>query len=243
MKRKLVLLLIVLLQSIILLGSKQDRETQLVNKVTDIFKKFPISYEGIFKQDIEEVLPDNEVEVKEEIIYSENQPEEVIVQEEQIEAPRNDPVLIPITQRQANDAYPDSGEAIATIRIPSLNLYQTINYGDEQSNIDTYDICVRTYHRFDQNGAVILAGHNYKSFANLKNITTGNEIFIHSYYGDFTFIVDGVRTGTTDGENVYDAEGNLLIDFYDCTNKLYLYTCDDNEPQKRVVVSAHMGGV
>lgn len=242
MKRKLILLVIVLLQSIILLGSRQDKE-ESEHKVMDIVEKLNIDFEGIFKQNSVEVLPtDNEAEVKEELIYSENKPEEVIAQEEQIEAPRNDPLLLPITQRQANDAYPESGEAIATINIPSLNLYKTINYGDEQSNIDAYDICLRTYHRFDQNGAVILAGHNFKSFANLKNITTGNEIFIHSYYGDFTFIVDSVQTGTTDGENIYDAQGNSLIDFYDRANKLYLYTCDDSNPQKRVIVSAHRGG-
>lgn len=178
----------------------------------------------------EEPVPQNDKNIIDDI--------EVI--EEYVKPIINEPSTLPITSRQANDYYPDEEETIATISIPSLSLYQTVIYGDSQSNIDTYDICLRSFHRFDQNGVVLLSGHNYKSFSKLQYINVGDEINIHSYYGDFTFIVDNVTIGTTDGENIYNSDGTPLIDFYSRENKLILYTCDNSNVQSRLFVSAHM---
>lgn len=147
--------------------------------------------------------------------------------------------LLKITNRDENDYYPDDKETVATITIPDINLYTTVTYGDSQENIDTYDVVLRYGHRFDQNGAVLLAGHNYKSFGKLLDLNVGSSIFFHSYYGDFSFLVDDIKIGTTDGINIFDENGKPYIDFYSRDNRLYLYTCTDDQ-NGRMIVSAYM---
>lgn len=150
------------------------------------------------------------------------------------------PQGIQITNRSADDYYPDSGEVIGIISIPSIGMYLPVHYGDDQANIDKYDVNIRTGWRFNGNGNVLVAGHNYKAFGALFNINPGDKIYVHTYYGDFTFQVDWAKVGTTDGKNVYDENGNEMIDFFSYTNSLKMYTCAYSGADSRLVVSAHM---
>lgn len=157
-------------------------------------------------------------------------------------APQPAPVYeIPITSRNASEFNASYGETVASINIPSIGLYAPVTYGDSQENINNYDIVIRPMARFDSNSAVILGGHNYKSFSKLFNIHIGDIIQVHSYYGDFTFEVDSIVHGNTDadGSNIYDSNGVEVIDRYSYTNRLYLYTCDYNGASSRFIVTAH----
>lgn len=162
---------------------------------------------------------------------------------ESVSQPESEPQQyeIPITNRNASEFNATSGETVATIRMPSVGVYAPVTFGDSQTNINAYDITIRQGAQFDSNSAVILAGHNYKSFANLFSLHIGDVIYFHSYYGDFTFRVDNMIHGFTDSEgtNIYDVNGNEIIDFYSYTNKLYMYTCDYTGAQSRFVVTAH----
>lgn len=157
-------------------------------------------------------------------------------------APQPAPIYeIPITNRDASEFNASYGETVATINIPSIGLYAPVTYGDSQENIDNYEIVIRPLAHFDSDSAVILGGHNYKSFSKLFGIHIGDLIQVHSYYGDFTFEVENIVHGTTDteGTNVFDSNGNKVIDFYNYQNKLYLYTCDYNGASSRFIVTAH----
>lgn len=149
------------------------------------------------------------------------------------------PATIPITTRAPNDLYPNDKEVVATLSIPSVGIYQPIIYGDSQENIDNYEVVIRNGHFFGQNGALLLAGHNYKTFGRLVNISVGSVIYIHSYYGDFTYTVERIQTGITDGSNVITDDGQKIIDHFSLEPKLHMYTCHGSDPKRRLVVTAH----
>lgn len=205
-----------------------ERETVKINK-----REIAKSDDRLANQEKESVVevPAEFVEEIQEELQQEVQQEK----QEQIEQ-----VTIPITNRSPDDLYPDDKETVATISIPDIGLYQPVTYGDSQSNIDQYEVTIRTGYRFNQAGAIILAGHNFKSFGKLFNVTIGNKIFIHAYYGDYVYIVDDVQSGTTDGWNIYNDQGQGIIDYYSSVNRLHLYTCDNSIENGRLIVSAHL---
>lgn len=159
---------------------------------------------------------------------------------EEISSNKNNKVsnTIQITNRDASDLYPDDGEIIATINIPSVGLYTSVVYGDSQSNIDTYDVVLRNYHHFGASMTSILAGHNYKSFSKLTGVHVGDIINIHSYYGDFKYKVILAQVGHTDGSNIYDANNNPLIDYYSFEKRIALYTCHSSSVNNRFLLIA-----
>lgn len=199
------------------------------------------------------------IEVKEapEVDEQDVAEESDIQENEMVDAPAQAPVVeqapaptntqpqsyeIPISNRNSAEFNAAYGETVATICIPSVGMYAPVTFGDSQDNINTYDVTIRPGARFDSSSAVILGGHNYKSFARLFNVQIGDLIYVHSYYGDFTFQVDSIVHGNTDadGSNIYDSNGNEVIDRYSYTNRLYMYTCDYTGSQSRFVVSAVM---
>lgn len=190
----------------------------------------------------------NEQDAAEESGMQENELVEAPLQApvvEQAPAPTNtqpQSYEIPISNRNPEEFNAGYGETVATIRIPSVGMYAPVTFGDSQENIDAYDVTIRPGARFDSSSAVILGGHNFKSFAKLFNVQIGDLIYVHSYYGDFTFQVDGLIHGNTDadGSNVYDSNGNEVIDRYSYTNRLYMYTCDYTGSQSRFIVTASM---
>lgn len=146
---------------------------------------------------------------------------------------------IPITTRGANDLYPNDGEAIGTIKCDRVGLYTAITYGDSQSNIDLYDVTQQYNLQINSSANVLLAGHNNKSFSKLFNLITGDVMQIHTYYGDFTYVVTSINYGTKtdDDSNIVDEQGNQLYNAYSRENKLIMYTCGSN-PNDRLVVTA-----
>lgn len=249
MKRKIAILVVLSLEALILWGCKLEKEQSIDHNVIIITKMINSAIEQsveTFAQTYEEMsyidiaIKDS---LEEEIIEDGKEDPPIINNEEKMnkqeeDAPISSSFTLPITSRSAHDVYPDIGETIATISIPTINLYQPIVYGDSQSNIDTYEVCMRAGNRFNQAGAKVLAGHNFKSFANLFYLTNGDTISIHSYYGDYNYRITNIQSGITDGFNIYDENRKDMIDLYGDDSKLYLYTCDDRITNGRLVVSA-----
>lgn len=146
---------------------------------------------------------------------------------------------IPITSRDSNDLYANDGETIGTIKCDRVGLYTAITYGDSQSNIDLYDVTQQYNLQINSSANVLLAGHNNKSFAKLFTMIKGDILQIHSYYGDFTYVVTSIAYGikTDDDSNIVDEQGNQLYDAYSRENKIIMYTCGSS-PNDRLVVTA-----
>lgn len=149
------------------------------------------------------------------------------------------PATIPITTRAADDPYADDKEVVATISIPDVGIYQPVIHGDSQENIDNYEVVLRRYHHFGQRGPILMAGHNYKTFSKLGGLSVGSKIYIHSYYGDFTYTVHDIQIGTTDGWNIVNDNGEEIINYFSPEQKLHMYTCHGNDPNRRLIVTAH----
>lgn len=146
---------------------------------------------------------------------------------------------IPITSRDSNDLYVNDGETIGTIKCDRVGLYTAITYGDSQANIDLYDVTQQYNLQINSSANVLLAGHNNKSFAKLFTMIEGDILQIHTYYGDFTYVVTSIAYGTKtdDDSNIIDELGNQLYDAYSRENKLIMYTCGSS-PNDRLVVTA-----
>lgn len=248
MKRRSIICIILCMQICLLNGcvksSDQNYETGrviegLMSSIPSVTEKVK-EFRSTLEEPVEEELEVETESTEQSIVMDE--PEIVIedVQPEVKEETQN--YVIPISNRDASEFNAAYGETVATIRIPSVGMYAPVTYGDTQSNIDAYEITIRPNAHFDSSSAVILGGHNYKSFSKLFNVHIGDLIYIHSYYGDFTFQVDTITHGTTDetGSNVFDDNGNEILNLYSYTNRLYMYTCDYTGPQGRLVVSAVM---
>lgn len=227
-------------------NTKSDADTPVIGNIAKIERQSLIHMSEDIAKQVEnknisdtssKIIPDITPEVTPPIVTAPETISDVVPPVTQTLVPLPS---IPITTRSPDDFYPNDRETVATINIPSIGIYQPVTYGDSQENIDNYEVVIRTGHRVNQNCATILAGHNYKSFGKLANLAVGSKIYTHTYYGDYTFTVTNVQKGMTDGWNIYDNQGQALMDFYTYENTLYLYTCDGDIENSRILVSAHM---
>lgn len=132
---------------------------------------------------------------------------------------------------------PKLGSVIGEITIPSISLKYPVIHGDDDEDLAKgvgHDVGTTLP---GEKGNVVLDGHRDTVFRNLGKVKMGDLIIIKTYYGTFTYKLDGIRIVNGSDQTVIVRADHEMLTMYTC----YPFDFIGSAP-KRYVITANFVG-
>ncbi|MEG0457697.1 MAG: class D sortase, partial [Oscillospiraceae bacterium] len=128
---------------------------------------------------------------------------------------QTDNIFTPVAKEKI--VVPSVGDSFATIKIPSIEVENTVYYGDDNQLLRKGIGCYTGGYIFGQGRTILLGGHNHTHLKNIKNIAVGAKVNVTTNYGEYVYEVIETKIAKDSDKSAYDLkrkEENLII--YTC---------------------------
>ncbi len=135
---------------------------------------------------------------------------------EEPEPPQEEPLPTEI-QTTAEATYPAYGQEIGSIEIKSADILAPVIQGDSDEILDVAAGHGFAYALPGEGGKVVVSAHRNTLFETLGEVSPGDEIIFHTYWGDYTYEMQEYLIFDMDDPSylLSEEEGETLV----------LYTC------------------
>lgn len=216
----------------------KGKKLTVVGKLSDNIARIRISN---ISECYEESIITNSSNSKQKEMYVEKVYKKLIKQEVEETYVKSNTIVKNIntapTNVNASDiVLPKFGQIFGKINIPKCSINTNIVFGLTQYLVDNYEVasqdCLTSVYVNPMlpgyGRPLLIAGHNYKSFSRLKNITVGSQITISTSYGVFYYTVVEAKTAKLNvhGTTIVDIDTGEDLIVYSGQEQLQMYTCE-----------------